>query len=89
MVIPNHPALYPAMTPTHTHGLGQHFVPEGWEDLEKGICPCGTVVQWDRVNERWDEWHTAYVLIVNGPGFDLQDAMAQIDLQDQLREDME
>lgn len=32
----------------------EHCVPEGWEDLNRGICPwCGRTVEWD---ERLDDW---------------------------------
>lgn len=33
--------------------LRKHFVPEGWEDFDRGICPCGEVVVWNASNDRW------------------------------------
>jgi hypothetical protein len=35
-------------------GPPTHFVPESWEDLNRGICPqCGRTVSWDDETERW------------------------------------
>ena len=30
-----------------------HLVPEGWEDFNRGICPCGEVVVWNTSQELW------------------------------------
>lgn len=36
---------------------GEHFVPEGWDEADVGICPdCGRTVRWD---EKRDAWVTA------------------------------
>lgn len=41
-----------------------HFVPEGWESLDRGQCVCGTLVSWDETTETWepDETLRAFVL---------------------------
>ena len=42
-----------------------HFVPEHWEDLNRGICPrCGRTVVWDEAKDRWipDPHLTVFVL---------------------------
>lgn len=42
-----------------------HFVPEGWEDLDRGICPvCGTPVSWNSEAEVWDFDPTLRVLVL-------------------------
>ena len=42
-----------------------HFVPEFWEDLNRGICPrCGRTVTWNEERDRWlpDDSLTVLVL---------------------------
>ena len=55
------------------HGGGnagnRHFVPEGWEDTDRGICPaCGQTVRWmaydDEGGGRWEPDGTLTVLVV-------------------------
>lgn len=52
-----HPALH---TPSGTHSIHtpgggpEHFVPEGWEDFNRGICPCGEVVVWNEATDTWE-----------------------------------
>lgn len=43
-----HPALHtpPAYTPELGSGH-DHYVAEGWEDFNVGLCPCGEAVRWD------------------------------------------
>ena len=43
-----HPALARprALLTPHTH-----YVPEGWEALDVGACPCGELVQWEEDND--------------------------------------
>jgi hypothetical protein len=50
-----HPALHSPGVPHQqlaTGGPG-HYVPEGWEDLNRGICPCGEVVFWSEGLDQW------------------------------------
>lgn len=44
--------------------LARHFVPEGWEELDRGICPCGEVVAWDEKAEVWVPDRSLRVLIL-------------------------
>lgn len=42
-----------------------HYVPEGWDELERGICPrCGQTVRWDETTDAWvvDDSLTVLVL---------------------------
>lgn len=35
-------------------GSVRHYVPEDWEDLDRGICPeCGRTVRWDEGADAW------------------------------------
>lgn len=43
----------------------EHFVPEGWEELDRGICPkCGQTVAWDEAAEKWRVDATLTVLVL-------------------------
>lgn len=55
-----HPALHtPPLRRRH-----KHFVPEGWETLDRGCCPCGEVVVWDENRDRWQPDRTMRVLVL-------------------------
>lgn len=56
----SHPALHPnpgyhllASDEAGTDGTGRHFVPSGWEDADRGVCPCGELVAWDGPSLSW------------------------------------
>lgn len=56
----SHPALHPnpgyhllASDEAGTDGTGRHFVPAGWEDADRGVCPCGELVAWDGPSLSW------------------------------------
>lgn len=44
-----HPALH--TPPLEPHNV--HYVPEGWEDFDRGVCPCGEVVVWNESGNIW------------------------------------
>jgi hypothetical protein len=52
-----HPALHTPPIGLHSNTMGNgpevklHYVPEGWEDFDRGICPCGEVVVWKEGDE--------------------------------------
>jgi hypothetical protein len=62
-----HPALY-APNITHSqhdpNGGPEHFVPEGWEDFDRGLCPCGEAVMWNQVDERWEPERSLRVFVL-------------------------
>ena len=45
----------PFTPPEHGRFEGDdHFAPEFWEDIDRGICPrCGRTVSWDAGNQKW------------------------------------
>jgi hypothetical protein len=44
----------------------EHHVAEGWEELDRGICPaCGTPVSWDAGTDRWVPDPGLVVLVVD------------------------
>jgi len=44
---------------------GAHYVAEGWEELNMGICPrCGTAVYWNETSETWDPDTNIRVLLL-------------------------
>lgn len=56
----SHPALHPnpgyhllASDRTGTDGNGRHFVPNGWDEADRGVCPCGELVIWDEASKSW------------------------------------
>lgn len=54
-----HPALHePVDIATHE----RHFVPDGWDDLDRGICPCGELVRWTGTGWTVDRSLVAFVL---------------------------
>ena len=62
----SHPALHPSSSSYHASGdarYSDHFVPNGWEAGDRGICPCGEVVAW-RADGRWIPDRTLVVLIL-------------------------
>lgn len=59
-----HPALYPGAPHPPETQPEIHFVPEGWEHFDIGICPCGAVVRWDNNGGRWTPMPTARVLVL-------------------------
>lgn len=55
-----HPALHtPPMLPHE-----DHYVPDGWDGIERGICPCGEAVTWDAEVDRWEVDRTLVVLVL-------------------------
>ena len=58
----SHPALHEPSS--IAHGRRDHFVPDGWDDLERGLCPCGEAVTWDHVSERWEADDLLVVLVL-------------------------
>jgi len=71
----SHPALHPnngyhlvagdAGNEPADPGEGRHFVPVGWEEVDRGICPCGEVVRWEDSTERWVADRSLRVLILD------------------------
>lgn len=64
----SHPALHGGPS---NHGdeiddpiADDHFAPEGWEEVDRGICTCGEVVRWDYQLEQWVPDRTLKVLIL-------------------------
>jgi hypothetical protein len=55
-----HPALH---TPPFDPHIA-HFVPEGWEDFDRGLCPCGEAVTYDNENEMWVPDRSLRVLVL-------------------------
>ena len=44
---------------------GEHFVPDGWEDLDVGICPtCGRTIRWDFERQAWVNDPSLTVLVL-------------------------
>lgn len=42
-----------------------HFVPEGWEELDRGVCPrCGSTVVWEASSDLWREDASLRVLVL-------------------------
>lgn len=42
-----------------------HFVPEGWDELDRGICPrCGRTVLWNPATEKWEADESLVVLVL-------------------------
>lgn len=58
-----HPAMYAPYQRFHAE-KPDHFVPEGWEDLGRGLCPCGEAVRWSDEVEAWVRDRTLRVLIL-------------------------
>lgn len=53
---------------TDENGKVAHFVPEGWEDLDRGICPgCGCTVTWNHHTAEW-VLEPALTVLVLGQG---------------------
>jgi hypothetical protein len=84
-----HPALYPTSTTGghHADDPTGHFVAEGLEDLNVGICPCGNVVVWDELAERWLPDPEKIVLILDRPDVEhlLADGLYIEDLEEPIR----
>lgn len=55
----------------HTAITGpDHFVPEGWDDLNRGICPrCGLTVVWNPEVEQWLPSDDLVVLVLHREEF--------------------
>ena len=56
----SHPALYPLALEHHE----QHFVPNAWEVGGVGVCPCGEVVIWVPLAERWTPAHQMSLVVL-------------------------
>lgn len=61
----HHPALHDGITHEYPGKGPGHFVPEGWEDLEVGICPCGEAVRWNGELEQWEPDRTLTILVLD------------------------
>jgi len=49
-----------------------HFVPEGWEEADRGICPrCGRTVRWDADSAEWILEPTMRVLVLTATEADV------------------
>ena len=49
-----------------------HFVPEGWDEINRGICPrCGKPVSWNEAIDQWMHDPTLTVLILTRHEMDL------------------
>lgn len=59
-----HPALYAVDHHSDEPGLREHFVPEGWEETDRGICPCGEAVIWNEAAQRWDPDRSLVVFVL-------------------------
>jgi hypothetical protein len=46
------------------HSQDKHFVPEGWEDTNRGACPCGELVRWDEETDGWVPDRTLRLLVL-------------------------
>ncbi len=62
----SHPALHPGITHDYPGPEPGHFVPEGWEELNRGICPCGEVVTWNGPSDQWVPDRSMKVLVLTG-----------------------
>lgn len=76
--------------------LKDHFVPEGWEDHNRGICPCGEVVVWNESGQVWLKARDYRVLVMSPDevallrrGLIPSEVRAQLALQDEMTEYME
>jgi hypothetical protein len=58
----SHPALHEPSSAIH--GDEDHFVPDGWDDVERGLCPCGEAVAWDEKTELWVPDRSLRVLVL-------------------------
>ena len=88
----SHPALFPTY---FTHEAG-HLVPEAWDDMDRGLCPCGEAVSWDGPTETWRPDRTLRALVLTKDEIRtvrarLREAgfRAQIDLQLGIQEEFE
>jgi hypothetical protein len=80
----SHPALY-AWQGHDPDFSKDHFVPEGWEDLDLGLCPRGEAVRWDADRDHWVVDRTLRVVVVRQEERDLVSAFGyQLDLQDDI-----
>lgn len=59
-----HPALHTPPVGRHQSDPTRHFVPEGWEDFDRGLCPCGEAVIWDATQDRWVVDRSLRVLVL-------------------------
>lgn len=61
----HHQALHDGIPHNYPEpGNPGHFVPEGWDDLDRGICPCGEIVVWDEATDRWNPDRSMVVLVL-------------------------
>jgi ParB family chromosome partitioning protein len=65
---------------------GRHFVPVGWEETDRGLCPCGEAVRWDPSLERWVPDRTLVVLVLTEAEYQhlRDDALMVEDLEPEL-----
>lgn len=64
-----HPALHDPAASSHVGDAApeadqHHFVPNGWEPVDAGICPCGEAVRWDAAAGRWIPDRSLVVLVL-------------------------
>lgn len=77
---------HPALSANGSHGTDaddapeRHYVPEGWEELDRGVCPCGELVRWDEAAERWIPDRALRVLVLTEAEAETLRAAAPADL---------
>lgn len=42
-----------------------HYAIETWEDMNRGICPCGTTVVWNFDTDEWEEAPLRVILLTD------------------------
>lgn len=57
-----HPALHDP--PSRPHGREDHYVPDGWDERGRGICPCGEAVRWSARRDLWVPDRSLRVLVL-------------------------
>lgn len=73
--------------------MHEHYVREGWDDFDVGICPvCAVPVRWNKASEAWLEDRSLRVFVLSGDeahavrrsvsGLTFEAVAAQLDAQD-------
>ena len=91
----SHPAMHPAGSIHASTADGPHFVPVGWEEADRGLCPCGEAVRWDESTALWIPERTLVVFVLTADeaahlrhdALMIEDLEPMLDLQLALNED--